>query len=110
MHYTIGFFTDSNRHRIEIHLMTDFELSSVQTGYGILFHDSPFVLSKLVYSEKYADKRLAAQRLKDLRYWTRAQKERLIRRYNPDWKGLGRNDTLGFYKTIAHGLNRGLCV
>ena len=48
-------------------------------------------LHKLVYFESTTDVRSAIAREKQLKGWTRAKKNALIERMNPQWKDLGEN-------------------
>ena len=50
-------------------------------------------LKSLVYYEFYDDIRLAIQREKNIKHWSRAWKARLILDFNPDWRDL--------YETLA---------
>ena len=43
---------------------------------------------KLIYFEAYADPRSAIEREKQLKKWSRAKKEALIARRNPEWRDL----------------------
>ena len=45
-------------------------------------------LKRLVYVESYEDIRLAIQREKNLKHWSRAWKVRLIQDANPEWQDL----------------------
>ena len=45
-------------------------------------------LKRLVYAEHHADIRLAIQREKTLKHWSRASKVRLTHEINPEWADL----------------------
>jgi len=45
-------------------------------------------LKRLVYVEHHDDIRLAIQREKTLKHWSRASKVRLIREQNPTWSDI----------------------
>jgi len=45
-------------------------------------------LKHLVYYEQYDDIRIAIQREKTMKHWSRAWKVRLIHGFNPEWKDL----------------------
>jgi putative endonuclease len=45
-------------------------------------------LKLLVYYEQYDDIRIAIQREKTMKHWSRAWKVRLIHGFNPEWKDL----------------------
>ena len=45
-------------------------------------------VNKLVYYEHTSDVRCAIEREKQLKGWTRAKKNSLIQKTNPDWKDL----------------------
>ena len=45
-------------------------------------------LKRLVYYEQYDDIRIAIQREKTMKHWSRAWKVRLIHGQNPDWEDL----------------------
>ena len=45
-------------------------------------------LKRLVYYEQYDDIRVASQREKNIKHWSRAWKVRLILDFNPEWRDL----------------------
>ena len=49
-------------------------------------------VNKLVYYELFADVRLAIQREKQLKSWSRKRKDDLIASKNPEWKDLSKSD------------------
>jgi putative endonuclease len=45
-------------------------------------------LKRLVYAERHEDIRIAIQREKNIKHWSRAWKVKLILEQNPEWKDL----------------------
>lgn len=58
--------------------------SGETNGYTKKFH-----VHKLVYFESFEDVRNAIDREKQLKRWSRAKKNALVERMNPEWKDLG---------------------
>ena len=87
--YKIVILTDSNRRYLEV-LMTNNLLDVLhhisvaqQTQMNLTTN-----LSRIVYEETYATESGAVDRLKELQTYTRMQRERLVRRQNPNWLNL----------------------
>ncbi|WP_166335915.1 GIY-YIG nuclease family protein [Sphingobacterium chungjuense] len=87
--YKIVILTDSNRRYLEV-LMTNNLLDVLhhitmaqQTQLNLTTK-----LSRIVYEETYATESGAVDRLKELQTYTRMQRERLVRRQNPNWLNL----------------------
>ena len=87
--YTIVILTDSNRRYLEVVITNDLS--------GVLQHISisqqtkmnlTTQLTRVVYEENYATEKHATERLKELNTYTRMQRERLVRRQNPNWLNL----------------------
>lgn len=83
------FVTDNNRSHIKVGVTND------MNGLVQSFNKEPDLFlgftensNRLVYFEEYTDPQKARKRLIDLTRWTRAQKEKLIRKINPDWVDL----------------------
>ncbi|WP_257668174.1 GIY-YIG nuclease family protein [Parapedobacter tibetensis] len=86
----IYILTDSNRTCLHVGMANDLNKAintySELTG---LFFDACSKVSRLVYHEAYPSEEAAFRRFKELSGYTRMQKERLIRRHNPNWIDLG---------------------
>ncbi len=82
--------TDSNRTCLHIGL-TDNLRNATNTYRQLpgLFFDACSKVSRLVYHEACSSEEVAMQRFNEVSRYTRMQKERLIRRYNPNWVDLG---------------------
>ncbi len=82
--------TDSNRICLHVGLTDDLN-SAINTYKNLsdLFFDSCSKVSRLVYRESFFSEEAALKRFQELSKFTRMQKERLIRRYNPNWIDLG---------------------
>src|SRR5690606_6044204 len=82
--------TDCNRNCLHVG-MTD-DLSKAVNTYKELsgfFFDACSKVSRLVYHEALPTEEAALRRFRELSSYTRMQKERLIRKYNPNWVDLG---------------------
>ncbi len=91
----IYMLTDCNRTCLHVG-MTD-DLNKAATTYkelSGLFFDACSKVSRLVYHETFPTEAAALRRFKELSTYTRMQKERLIRKYNPNWTDLGLARTL----------------
>lgn len=86
----IYILTDSNRSCLHVGMTDDLQKAARTyrelTG---LFFDAQSNVSRLVYHEALSSDSAALLRFKEISGYTRMQKERLIRRYNPNWLDLG---------------------
>ncbi len=83
------FVTNSNRTNVEVGITDDiFSFARNCKRKPDLFEGFVENSNRLVYFEEFNDQYRAKERLVALRKWTRAQKEKLIRRINPDWVDL----------------------
>ncbi|WP_262249505.1 GIY-YIG nuclease family protein [Parapedobacter soli] len=82
--------TDSNRNCLHVG-MTDDLRKAAETYRELtgLFFDAYSTVSRLVYHETLPSNETALRRFNELSHYTRMQKERLIRRRNPNWLDLG---------------------
>lgn len=90
MNNYIYIFTDSNRSCLHVGMTDDLQ-QAVKTYQELrgLFFDAPSKVSRLVYHETLPGGTEALRRFNELSRYTRMQKERLIRRRNPNWLDLG---------------------
>lgn len=95
----IYILTDRNRACLHVG-MTDNLNNAINTYREMpgLFFDACSKVSRLVYHESGLSEEAAIRRFKELSNYTRMQKERLIRRYNPDWVDLGLIKPLTVFK------------
>lgn len=86
----IYILTDCNRTCLHIG-MTDDLHKAVNTCKALsgLFFDACSKVSRLVYHETLPTEEAASRRFKELSKYTRMQKERLVRKHNPNWADLG---------------------
>ena len=90
MNNYIYILTDSNRNGLHVG-MTD-DLQQATKTYRELrgsFFGAASVVGRLVYHEVFSSEVEALHRFKEVSRYTRMQKERLIRRRNPNWLTLG---------------------
>ncbi|GGG88740.1 nuclease [Parapedobacter pyrenivorans] len=82
--------TDCNRTCLHVG-MTDSLQKAVNTYKELsgIFLDTCAKVSRLVYHETLPTEEAAARRFKELTRYTRMQKEKLIRKHNPNWSDLG---------------------
>ena len=90
MNNYIYILTDSNRNCLHVGMTNDL-LTAKNTYKELpgLFFDACSKISRLVYHEALPSEMAALRRFKELSGYTRMQKERLIRKHNPNWVGLG---------------------
>src|SRR5690606_42043371 len=90
MNNYIYILTDSNRSCLHIGMAQDLDraIRTYKTMTGIFFDSRPQV-SRLVYYETCLSEEAALRRFSELSRYTRMQKERLIRKHNPNWVDLG---------------------
>ena len=90
MNNYIYILTDSNRNCLHVGMTND--LHKAKNTYNELpglFFDACSKVSRLVYHEALPSEAVALRRFKELSGYTRMQKERLIRKGNPNWLDLG---------------------
>lgn len=80
MKYHILILTDNNRNALNISMIEDNEFIT-----GSLCHSGTH---RLIYQETHESQEQAVIRLRELQSYTRMQKERIIRRSNPNWINL----------------------
>jgi len=88
--YFVYMLTNADRHTVlYIGVTNDLErrASEHSLGWGTAFAQKHNA-HKLVYFEAYADPRSAIEREKQLKKWSRAKKEALIAKRNPEWRDL----------------------
>lgn len=97
MSYYVYILTDCNRTCLHVG-MTDDLSKAINTYQEItgLFFDPRSKISRLVYHEALPSETIALRKFKELSSYTRMQKERLIRRYNPNWVDLGTHTRSAF--------------
>lgn len=90
MNNYIYILTDSNRRCLHVGMTDDLQ-KAAKTYHQLtgLFFDACSNASRLVYHEVLPTDMAALRRFKELSNYTRMQKERLIRRHNPNWLDLG---------------------
>jgi putative endonuclease len=88
--YFVYMLTNANRHTVlYIGITNNLERRTDEhsLGWGSSFARR-YNAHKLVYFEAYADPRSAIEREKQLKKWSRAKKEALIAKRNPEWHDL----------------------
>ena len=90
MNHYIHILTDSNRSCLHVGITDNLQhVARTPREPNSLMLDGASNASRLVYHEVYSDEMKALKRLNELSRYTRMQKERLIRRRNPNWLNLG---------------------
>jgi len=84
--HCIYMVTDSNRYYLEVGYCTDLHLKlhEIEQARGSLFSTAP-KFNRVVYTEELPTFEAAQKRMNDIKHFTRMQKERLVRRNNPNW-------------------------
>ncbi len=87
----IYILTDSNRSCLHVGMAEDLNnaINTCKTIAGF-FLDACSKVSRLVYYENCHSEEVAIRRFQDLSTYTRMQKEKLIRKHNPNWVDFGR--------------------
>lgn len=103
--------TDSNRRCLHVGMTDDLQ-KAVKTYHQLtgLFFDACSNVSRLVYHEVLPTDTAASRRFKELSNYTRMQKERLIRKHNPNWLDLGTASARPGLSPSALRHRRGLLV
>ena len=95
--------TDANRVYLEAGYCQDmslklFELQDSATSFSSRIPK----FSRIVHTEEFDTYEAAERRKNELNSYTRMQKEKLIRRYNPDWLGMPALDTAIMKKAAVY--------
>ncbi len=88
--YFVYITTNSDRHTVLYIGVTnnlEFRLSQHSLNQGSQFVRQ-YNATKLIYYETYPDPESAIAREKQLKNWSRAKKEALVARVNPEWRDL----------------------
>src|SRR5262245_7958811 len=88
--YFVYILTNSDRHTVMYIGVTNSlerRASEHSLGFGSAFARQ-YNAHKLIYFEAYSDPRTAIAREKQLKRWSRAKKEALVARRNPEWRHL----------------------
>ena len=93
MNKYIYILTDSNRDYLHVGMTGDLQqaLTTYDKFSGMFVDGRPSHTSRLVYYEICSGADEALRRFNEVSRYTRMQKERLIRRYNPNWLNLTNN-------------------
>lgn len=86
--------TDANRAAIEANYSQDHIPQFTEQQFG-LYHRSntALKLNRIIYTEEFATMEAAQKRLIEVKSFTRMQKEKLIRRNNPNWLNINTYNT-----------------
>ncbi|WP_437918943.1 GIY-YIG nuclease family protein [Sphingobacterium sp. LRF_L2] len=94
--------TDSNRTYLEVGYCNDIQtrLQEIRDTSNVLFSGTP-KLTNVVYLEEYHALDKAIKQQQQLNFFTRMQREKLIRLKNPNWLNLGINTTIPANKKVV---------
>ncbi|PPL00309.1 putative endonuclease [Parapedobacter indicus] len=85
----IYILTDCNRTYLHVGMTNDLnEATDAYKSLSGFFVDSCSKVSRIVYQELLPSEEMALKRFQELSQYTRMQKERLIRKHNPNWINL----------------------
>ncbi|SFC60803.1 putative endonuclease [Parapedobacter composti] len=100
----IYILTDSNRSYLHVGMANDLNKAiDVYSRKSRLFFDACAKVYRLVYHEAWPTEEAALRRFKELSAFTRMQKEKLIRKYNPNWVEI----PAGHYHGVGHTQRKG---
>jgi len=89
MYTYIYILTDCNRTCLHVSMANDLnEAANTSKSLSKYFVDSCSKVSRVVYYELLTCEEMAIKRFQELSRYTRMQKERLIRKHNPNWINL----------------------
>ncbi|SEL04297.1 GIY-YIG nuclease family protein [Parapedobacter koreensis] len=102
MNNYIYILTDCNRTCLHVGMTHDLNkaIKTYKETPG-LFFDACSKVSRLVYHEALASEEAALCRFNEISTYTRMQKERLIRKYNPNWVDLGLVRPLAIFTPLS---------
>lgn len=87
--FYIYIVTDCNRRYLEVALTNDLSLTlnELRDASNFLFHSGPH-LNRIIHLESFSSSEAAQKRQQEISRYTRMQKEKLVRRSNPNWMNL----------------------
>lgn len=89
MNTYVYILTDSNRNGLHVGMTDDLQKAAkTYRELKSLFFGDSVNASRLVYQEAFPNEEDALHKFQELSRYTRMQKERLIRRHNPNWLDL----------------------
>lgn len=92
MQYYVYFLTNWNNRVLYVGVTNNLERRLYEHKHELVDgFTKRYHVHKLVYFETTPDVRSAIAREKQIKRWTRAQKNKLISESNPDWRDLSRN-------------------
>lgn len=83
--HIIYLVTDANRIHVEAAYCQDFVPQLADLQFSSYRNIALSKFNRIVHIEEFTYAEQAQKRLSELNHFTRMQKERLIRRYNPNW-------------------------
>ena len=87
--YFVYILTNQRNTVLYIGITNSLERRVAEHGERSRFHFArQYNADKLIYFEAYPEPRSAIEREKQLKKWSRAKKEALIAKRNPEWRGL----------------------
>jgi len=87
--YFVYMLTNQRNTVLYIGITNSLERRLAEHGEHNRFHFTrQYNADKLIYFEAYSDPRSAIEREKQLKKWSRAKKETLIAKRNPEWRDL----------------------
>ncbi len=87
--WIIYFVTNSKRTVIHVGMTNDLiRTINIINNLPLVLSENNDKLNRIVYFEEYDSQYIADKRFTEIRYYTKAQKEKLIRAINPDWVDL----------------------
>ncbi|WP_140939659.1 GIY-YIG nuclease family protein [Sphingobacterium lumbrici] len=101
--YSIYMITDSNRLYLEVGYCTDISLKlhEIEQADWSLFSTAP-KFNRIVYSEESPSFEAAQKRVDEIKHFTRMQKERLIRKHNPNWLNIIQRSAALIKKAVVY--------
>ncbi|MBE8720750.1 GIY-YIG nuclease family protein [Sphingobacterium pedocola] len=101
--HSIYMITDSNRLYLEVEYCTDvsLKLHEIEQAGWSLFSTGP-KFNRIVYSEDFPSFDAALKRVDEIKHFTRMQKERLIRKHNPNWLNIIPKSTPRTKKVVVY--------
>ena len=95
--------TDANRVYVEAGYCQDLALKlfELQSSASSFMSGTP-KFSRIVHTEEFDSYEAAERRKNELNSYTRMQKEKLIRRYNPNWLGIHTMETAIMKKAAVY--------
>ena len=86
--YYVYFMTNKYKTVLYVGVTSNLQQRILQHKNGVCNFTTRYNVTKIIYWEEFSDIRIAIEREKQIKSWSRKRKEQLINEINPEWQDL----------------------